>query len=164
MKEKMTAIIASPKDLTATPEDWSTVPQGVREKVVFMLLSGEFPTDGEIARKAGVRPAYITHILKNDPELARLRKEAEFEMAQRLEKSAVQLALEGRNEIAREKAHEFLLKKLYADKYSDDVAPVGNGKGSRKVVINLKLPEIAVDENGIPIAKSKNPLQEAIDV
>ena len=85
-------------------------------------------------------------------------------MAQRLEKSAVQLALEGRNEIAREKAHEFLLKKLYADKYSDDVAPVGNGKGSRKVVINLKLPEIAVDENGIPIAKSKNPLQEAIDV
>ena len=164
MKEKTTAIIASHKDLAATPEDWSTVPQGVREKVVFMLLSGEFPTDGEIARVAGVRPAYITHILKSDPELARLRKEAELEMAQRLEKSAVQLALEGRNEIAREKAHEFLLKKLYADKYSDDISPVGNGKGSRRVVINLKLPEIAVDENGIPIAKSKNPLQEAIDV
>lgn len=162
--EKTTAIIVSPKDLDTTPEDWSVIPPGVREKVIFMLLSGEFPTDGDIARRAGVRPAYITHILNSDPELVRLRKEAEREMAQRIEKSAVELAMRGRNEIAREKAHEFLLKKLYADKYSDDITPTGSGKGSRKVVINLKLPEIAVDENGIPIAKSKSPLQEPIDV
>lgn len=162
--EKTTAIIASPKDLEATPEDWSVVPQGVREKVIFMLLSGEFPTDGDIARRAGVRPAYITHILNSDPELVRLRKEAEREMAQRIEKSAVELAMTGRNEIAREKAHEFLLKKLYADKYSDDITPVGNGKGSRKVIVEFNMKEIPVDENGIPTAKSKSPLEDSIDV
>lgn len=162
--EKTTAIIASPKDLESTPEDWSVVPEGVREKVIFMLLSGEFPTDGDIARRAGVRPAYITHILNSDPELVRLRKEAEREMAQRIEKSAVELAMTGRNEIAREKAHEFLLKKLYADKYSDDITPVGNGKGSRKVIVEFNMKEIPVDENGIPTAKSKSPLEDSIDV
>lgn len=161
---KTTAVVATNKALAATPEDWSAVPKGVRDKVVCMLLSGEFPTDAEIARVAGVRPGYITHILKADPELAKLRQEAELEMAQRIEKSAVELALTGRNEIARQKQHEFLLKKLYPDKYGDDTMPTKGGKGSRKVVINLKLPEIAVDENGIPIAKSKNPLKEAIDV
>ena len=162
--DKTTAIIASPKDLESTPEDWSVVPEGVREKVIFMLLSGEFPTDGDIARRAGVRPAYITHILNSDPELVRLRKEAEREMAQRIEKSAVELAMTGRNEIAREKAHEFLLKKLYADKYSDDITPVGNGKGSRKVIVEFNMKEIPVDENGIPTAKSKSPLEDSIDV
>lgn len=161
---KTTAIVATNKALAATPEDWSAVPKGVRDKVVCMLLSGEFPTDAEIARVAGVRPGYITHILKADPELAKLRQEAEREMAQRIEKSAVELALTGRNEIARQKQHEFLLKKLYPDKYGDDSALSNSAKGIRRVTIDLKLPEVPVDENGIPVAQSKNPLQEAINV
>ena len=161
---KTTAIVATNKALAATPEDWSAIPKGVRDKVVCMLLSGEFPTDAEIARVAGVRPGYITHILKADPELAKLRQEAEREMAQRIEKSAVELALTGRNEIARQKQHEFLLKKLYPDKYGDDSALSNSAKGIRRVTIDLKLPEVPVDENGIPVAQSKNPLQEAINV
>lgn len=161
---KTTAIVATNKALAATPEDWSVVPKGVRDKVVCMLLSGEFPTDAEIARVAGVRPGYITHILKADPELAKLRQEAELEMAQRIEKSAVELALTGRNEIARQKQHEFLLKKLYPDKYGDDSALSNSAKGIRRVTIDLKLPEVPVDENGIPVAQSKNPLREAISV
>lgn len=161
---KTTAIVATNKALAATPEDWSAVPKGVRDKVVCMLLSGEFPTDADIARVAGVRPGYITHILKADPELAKLRQEAELEMAQRIEKSAVELALTGRNEIARQKQHEFLLKKLYPSKYGDDAALSNSAKGIRRVTIDLKLPEIPVDENGIPVAQSKNPLQEAISV
>ena len=161
---KTTAIVATSKAFAATPEDWSAVPKGVRDKVVCMLLSGEFPTDADIARVAGVRPGYITHILKADPELAKLRQEAELEMAQRIEKSAVELALTGRNEIARQKQHEFLLKKLYPSKYGDDAALSNSAKGIRRVTIDLKLPEIPVDENGIPVAQSKNPLQEAISV
>lgn len=85
-------------------------------------------------------------------------------MAQRIEKSAVELALTGRNEIARQKQHEFLLKKLYPDKYGDDSALSNSAKGIRRVTIDLKLPEVPVDENGIPVAQSKNPLQEAISV
>ena len=53
---------------------------------------------------------------------------------------------------------------MYADKYGDNAEKVNSEKGSRKVVIQLKLPEVKVDSNGIPIAQSANPLQEAIDV
>ena len=140
------------------------IPTGVRDKIVFMLLSGEFPTDAEIARAAGVTPAVVTKMLKNDPELVEKRKEAEREMAQQIERSAIQLATSGRNEIAKQKAQEFLLKKVYADKYGDDAESGNPEKGSRKVIINLNLPVTKTDENGIPLCQSTNPLEEAIDV
>ena len=140
------------------------IPTGVRDKIVFMLLSGEFPTDAEIARATGVAPAVVTKMLKDDPELVEKRKEAEREMAQQIERSAIQLATSGRNEIAKQKAQEFLLKKVYADKYGDDAENTGSEKGSRKVVINLNLPVTKTDENGIPICQSPNPLVDAIDV
>ena len=140
------------------------VPQGIRDKIVFMLLSGEFPTDAEIARTVGVSPSFVTKMLKNDPELAEKRKEAEREMAQQIERSAVQLALTGRNEIARQKSQEMLLKKLYSDRYGDDAENTSTEKGSRKVIINLNLPVTKTDENGIPICQSDNPLMDALDV
>lgn len=140
------------------------LPDGVRDKIVFMLLSGEFPTDAQIAKTVGVSPTVITRMLKNDPELVEKRKEAEREMAQLIEKSAVELAMTGRNEIAKQKAQEFLLKKVYADKYGDDAENTGSEKGSRKVVINLNLPVTKTDENGIPICQSPDPLVDAIDV
>lgn len=140
------------------------VPQGIRDKIVFMLLSGEFPTDAEIARTVGVSPSFVTKMLKNDPELAEKRKEAEREMAQQIERSAVQLALTGRNEIARQKSQEMLLKKLYSDKYGEDAENTSTEKGSRKVIINLNLPVTKTDENGIPICQSNNPLMDALDV
>jgi len=140
------------------------VPQGIREKIIFMLLSGEFPTDAEIARVCDVSPGYVTKMLKSDPELAEKRKEAEREMAQQIEKSAVQLALTGRNEIAKQKSQEMLLKKLYPEKYGDDAENTSAEKGSRKVNIYLKLQEVKTDADGIPIAQSASPLVEAIDV
>lgn len=143
---------------------YAPVTEELREKIVLLLLSGEFPTDAEIAKAVNVKPSYITTILKHDPELAERRNEANLLMAQMIEKSAVDLALNGRNEIAKEKAHEFLLKRLYPDKYGDAAESGNTEKGSRKVIINLKMPVMKTDNNGFPVAQSANPLTDAIDV
>ena len=143
---------------------YAPVTEELRERIIVMLLSGEFPTDAEIAKAVNVRPSYITTILKCDPELAERRKEANLLMAQMIEKSAVELAISGRNEMAKERAHEFLLKKLYPDKYGDAAEAGNTEKGSRKVIINLKMPVMKTDKNGFPVAQSANPLMDAIDV
>jgi hypothetical protein len=56
-----------------------------------------------------------------------------------------------------------MLKKLMPDKYGDNASNVSVGK-AKKINISLTMPEVEVDENGIPIVKSANPLQEAIEV
>ena len=140
------------------------VPQGVRDKIICMLISGEYPTDADIARATGVSATYITKLLQSDPELAEKRREAEREVAQLIEKSAIELAQRGRNEMAKQRSQEFLLKKMYADKYGDNAEKVNSEKGSRKVIIKLKMEEVQTDANGIPIAQSANPLQDVIDV
>lgn len=135
-----------------------------RVKIVTMLISGEFPIDSEIARAVGVQPKVVTDMLKNDPELASLRKQSEWEMAQQIEKASVNLAVNGRNEMARQKAQEFLLKKLMPEKYGDE-AVKDSGNVGKRVNIFLKLPEVNVDANGIPVAHSESPLKpKVIDV
>lgn len=140
-----------------------TVDYATRVKIVTMLVSGEYPTDMEIANACDVTPAFIQRILSEDKELAEARKQAEIEMAQKIERSAMQMAIESRNPIAMQKAQEFMLKKLMPDKYGDNASSVPASK-LKKINIQLTMPEIAVDENGIPVAQSASPLQEAIDV
>lgn len=135
-----------------------------RTKIVTMLVSGEFPVDAEIARAARVPVSVVTNLLKSDPELVELRKQSQLEMAQLIEKASVNLAVNGRNEMARQKAQEFLLKKLMPEKYGDEAVKDTSTVGKR-VNIFLKLPEVNVDANGIPMAASANPLKpKVIDV
>jgi len=135
-----------------------------RVKIVTMLISGEFPVDAVIAREVGVQPKVVTDLLKSDPELAELRRQSELEMAQQIEHSAVQLAINGRNEVARQKSQEFLLKKMMPDKYGDEASKQDVQVGKR-VNIFLKLPEVKTDANGIPIVASESPLKpKVIDV
>lgn len=132
--------------------------------VVEMVASGEYPIDAMIARKVGCRTQIITDLIAKDKELSELRKSAEREIAQKVEQSAVALATGGRNEIARQKAQEFLLKKLMPEKYGDNAEQSNSTHSPKKIIINMTLPEVKVDEDGIPI-ESKSPLaQEAIDV
>lgn len=132
--------------------------------VVEMVASGEYPIDAMIARRVGCRTQIITDLLAKDKELSDLRKSAEREIAQKVEQSAVALATGGKNEIARQKAQEFLLKKLMPEKYGDNAEQSNSTHSSKKIIINMTLPEVKVDDDGIPI-ESKSPLeQEAIDV
>lgn len=136
------------------------LPETTRDKIVLMLLSGEFPSDADIARATHVRPFVITKLLASDPELVVRRKEAEREMAQAVEKSAFTLATQGRNEIAKQKSQEFLLRKLMPEKYGDE-SSVSNGVNtSKRVIINFNMPEVKTDQDGIPIIESKSPLEE----
>ena len=136
-----------------------------KKKIVKMLVSGEWPVDAEIARACKVPVCVVKEMLEKDPELRRLRLESQEEMAQMIEKSAVNLAINGRNEIARQKSQEFLLKKLVPNKYGDDADDARMLKSFKRILLAKELPTIPVDENGIPIAQSKSPLEpELIEV
>lgn len=141
-------VVQDPKDIT----------DAQRRVIVEMLVSGEFPTDSEIARTAKVSPSVITSMLASDPELKKLREEAEYEMAQMIERSAVNLATNGRNEIAKQKSQEFLLKKMMPKKYGDDADKNKDIDLGKRILLVRELPVIQTDVNGIPLAKSTNPL------
>lgn len=135
------------------------VPRDTRDKIVRMLVSGEFPIDSEIAEACNVPVAVVEQLLKSDPELAEARRQSERQMAQMIERSSVKLAIGGRNEIARQKAQEFMLKKLMPEKYGDDASESKSSRSLKRILLVKELPTVEVDDNGIPIAKSKSPLE-----
>ena len=135
------------------------VPRETRDKMVRMLVSGEFPIDSEIAEACNVPVAVVEQLLKSDPELAEVRRQSERQMAQMIERSSAQLAIGGRNEIARQKAQEFMLKKLMPDKYGENANINDSARSMKRVIMVRELPVIDVDENGIPIATSHSPLR-----
>lgn len=135
------------------------VPRDTRDKIVRMLVSGEFPIDSEIAEACNVPVAVVEQLLKSDPELAEARRQSERQMAQMIERSSVKLAIGGRNEIARQKAQEFMLKKLMPEKYGDDASESKSSRSLKRILLVKELPTVDVDDNGIPVAKSKSPLE-----
>ena len=135
------------------------VPRETRDKIVRMLVSGEFPIDSEIAEACNVPVAVVEQLLKSDPELAEARRQSERQMAQMIERSSVKLAIGGRNEIARQKAQEFMLKKLMPEKYGDDASVNKSSRSIKRILFVKSLPTVEVDENGIPVAHSRSPLE-----
>ena len=135
------------------------VSRETRDKIVRMLVSGEFPIDSEIAEACSVPVAVVEQLLKSDPELAEVRRQSERQMAQMIERSSAQLAIGGRNEIARQKAQEFMLKKLMPEKYGDDASVNKSSRSIKRILFVKSLPTVDVDENGIPVAHSRSPLE-----
>lgn len=135
------------------------VSRDTRDKIVRMLVSGEFPIDSEIAEACSVPVAVVEQLLKSDPELAEVRRQSERQMAQMIERSSAQLAIGGRNEIARQKAQEFMLKKLMPEKYGDDASVNKSSRSIKRILFVKSLPTVEVDENGIPVAHSRSPLE-----
>lgn len=130
------------------------ISQEKKDEIIRLVISGEHPSDAEIARRVGgLYPSEVTAIINADPELVLRRSESEREVAQNIENAAITLAVGGRNEIARQKAQEFLLKKMMPDKYGDDARTSGQG-GQKRVVINFNLPEVKVNQDGIPIGET----------
>lgn len=132
-----------------------TVNEFTRTKIITMLCSGEYPTDKEIADACDVKPAFIQKVLDEDPELAEYRTQARIEMIQRIEKSAMDMAISGRHPIAQQKAQEFMLKHLVPEIYGDNASNINPGK-SKRINIKMDMPVISVDENGIPVESLPN--------
>lgn len=137
----------------------AVIPHDKRDKIIRMLVSGEFPVDADIAKECDVPVAVIEQLLKSDPELIECRRQSERQMAQLIEQSSARLAINGRNEIARQKAQEFMLKRLMPEKYGDDASVNKSSRSIKRILFVKSLPTVEVDENGIPIAKSRSPLE-----
>lgn len=137
----------------------AVIPHDKRDKIIRMLVSGEFPVDADIAKECDVSVAVIEQLLKSDPELIECRRQSERQMAQLIEQSSARLAINGRNEIARQKAQEFMLKRLMPEKYGDDASVNKSSRSIKRILFVKSLPTVEVDENGIPIAKSRSPLE-----
>ena len=137
----------------------AVIPHDKRDKIIRMLVSGEFPVDADIAKECDVPVAVIEQLLKSDPELIECRRQSERQMAQLIEQSSARLAINGRNEIARQKAQEFMLKRLMPEKYGDDASVNKSNRSIKRILFVKSLPTVEVDENGIPIAKSRSPLE-----
>lgn len=159
MPRKTKSAMEPTKTESNPPSLSSDVTPEQRRMIIRMLLSGEFPTDAMIARAAKVRTGVVTAMLESDPELKKMREEAEHEMAQIIERSAVNLATNGRNEIAKQKSQEFLLKKMMPGKYGDDAGKNTGNDTLKRIILVKELPVVSVDKNGIPIAESKNPFE-----
>lgn len=146
------------------PGQHITEPQ--REKILKMLKSGQFPVKAEIARACMCSVGTINRILADNPEIEEAWHEAVEEQIGMVERSMFDLAQNAHFEPAREKAAEFILTHHKPEVYSETAQLLGAAKTAKKrVVMVAKLEEVAVDDNGIPIAKSESPLkQELIDV
>ena len=129
------------------------VPVEKREKIARLIISGEYPVDADIARIVDVPSSVVTRMIEHDPELAALRRQAEYDIAQRLEKSAIEMAMSSRNDMARQKQLEFLLKKMMPDKYGDNANMNKSNQSNKRVLVVKELPTVDVDQNGIPVVK-----------
>ena len=137
----------------------------VRNKIIRALISGEYPVDAEIAAICNVPVSVVERLLSDDPELRELRRQAERRSAQLIERACFDLAINGKNQMAKQRAQEFALKHIMPDKYGDSVNAGKSAQSVKRIMIVKELPVVDVDENGIPIAKSRSPLEpKAIDV
>lgn len=129
----------------------------VNRKIRATLLSGERPQLATIARVNGVSRDYVQRMLDNDPELMSSYKTSLCVTAEKIEKAAVDMCLDdGVNPIARGKLIEFMLPKMMPEKYGEQAGLLnGSGSGVKKIAINLVMPVIEVDQDGIPISKKE---------
>lgn len=149
----------------ATSNCTTQISPAVRNKIIRALISGEYPVDADIAEVCKVPVSVVEKLLSDDPELRELRRQAERRSAQLIEKASIDLAINGKNQMARQKAQEFMLKHMMPDKYGDSVNAGKSAQSVKRIMIVKELPVVDVDENGIPIAKSRSPLEpKAIDV
>lgn len=142
------------------PRQSGPITDDQRRRIYEMLISGEFPIDAAIAREVNVPTHVVTEILEKDPELSAIRKSSQREIAQLIEKSAIDLCTSSRNDMARAKLIPEMLKHLMPERYGDNAEQNNSPKGSKKIVLNLSMKELKVDADGIPIpvANSQSPL------
>lgn len=149
----------------ATSNCTTQISPAVRNKIIRALISGEYPVDADIAESCKVPVSVVEKLLSDDPELRELRRQAERRSAQLIERASVDLAIHGKNQMARQKAQEFMLKHMMPDKYGDSVNAGKSAQSVKRIMIVKELPVVDVDENGIPIAKSRSPLEpKSIDM
>lgn len=138
------------------------IPEEVKDRIRDMLASGQ-QSVAQISRAAGVSYGTVRKILDDDPDLAELYADAWNSLMDDVEAAGVDLAINGGNEIAREKMVEYFLRyrrpKVYNPESPNGIA----GNSTKKVVIMPVMPVCNIDKDGIPI-EDMSPNKATIDV
>ena len=138
------------------------IPDEVKDRIRDMLASGQ-QSVAQISRAAGVSYGTVRKILDDDPDLAELHADAWNSLMDDVEAAGVDLAINGGNEIAREKMVEYFLRyrrpKVYNPESPNGIA----GNSTKKVVIMPVMPVCNSDKDGIPI-EAMSPNKATIDV
>ena len=138
------------------------IPDEVKDRIRDMLASGQ-QSVAQISRAAGVSYGTVRKILDDDPDLAELHADAWNSLMDDVEAAGVDLAINGGNEIAREKMVEYFLRyrrpKVYNPESPNGIA----GNSTKKVVIKPVMPVCNIDKDGIPI-EDMSPNKATIDV
>ena len=138
------------------------IPEEVKDRIRDMLASGQ-QSVAQISRAAGVSYGTVRRILDDDPDLAELHADAWNSLMDDVEAAGVDLAINGGNEIAREKMVEYFLRyrrpKVYNPESPNGIA----GNSTKKVVIMPVMPVCNIDKDGIPI-EDMSPNKATINV
>ena len=138
------------------------IPDEVKDRIRDMLASGQ-QSVAQISRAAGVSYGTVRKILDDDPDLAELHADAWNSLMDDVEAAGVDLAINGGNEIAREKMVEYFLRyrrpKVYNPESPNGIA----GNSTKKVVIMPVMPVCNIDKDGIPI-EDMSPNKATMDV
>ena len=138
------------------------VPVEVKDRIRDMRAAGN-QSIAQISRAAGVSYGTVRKILDDDPDLAELHADAWNSLMDQVELAGIDLAINGGNEIAREKMVEYFLRyrrpKVYNPESPNGIA----GNSTKKVVIVPVMPVCNIDNDGIPI-KDMSQDKDTIDV
>lgn len=138
------------------------IPEEVKDRIRDMLASGQ-QSVAQISRAVGVSYGTVRKILDDDPDLAELHADAWNNLMDEVEAAGVDLAINGGNEIAREKMVEYFLRyrrpKVYNPESPNGIA----GNSTKKVVIMPVMPVCNIDKDGIPI-EDMSPNKATINV
>ena len=126
------------------------IPEEVKDRIRDMLASGQ-QSVAQISRAAGVSYGTVRKILDDDPDLAELHADAWNSLMDDVEAAGVDLAINGGNEIAREKMVEYFLRyrrpKVYNPESPNGIA----GNSTKKVVIMPVMPVCNIDKETIDV-------------
>lgn len=111
-----------------------------RERILKLLSGGFYPDLTAIAKIANTTRDAIEKSMKKDPAIERAYNSALMSQVDKIEQAAIDLAINGKNEVARQKSQEFLLKNLRASKYNEKLALAQSQSNAPRISVSLKLP------------------------
>lgn len=138
-----------------------------RAKIIAMLESGCYPNVSQIARACKTTRMTIWNMLHADPDLSKRFHSAVAAKIDEVEESAIDLAINGNNEIAKQKAQEFVLKHKRPEEYGENAEVLAAAaRAVKRIIVAPQLPTIPVDSNGIPIEfkKQEEPVEAEAEV
>lgn len=113
-----------------------------RARICRLLSGGLYPDLSTIAKLAETSRAAIEREIKKDPQLETMYNSALMAQIDKVEQAAIDLAINGKNEIAKQKSQEFILKNMRASRYNEKLALAETQANIPRINVSLKLPVI----------------------